>query len=159
MSATSRNSGFSLVEVMCAVVIMGVALVGLTHGITTALSSTKDSEVQTAVVLLAAGQLETLRAEGVLSDGTTEGDFGDDLPQYKWEETISPSEVDGLHHVEVVVKDAKSGAALYNLQTLLFDSDYPGTADSEVKIAQNKSKYPDKGKDHNPAKKRDRSQP
>jgi prepilin-type N-terminal cleavage/methylation domain-containing protein len=146
MRARRCQAGFSLIEVMCAVLIMGVALVGLTHGITTALSSTQDSAVQTAVVLLAAGQMETLRAEGVLADGTSEGDFGDDMPRYAWEQTITPSTVDGLHKVVVVVKDAKSGAALYSLETLLFDPDYPAAADD---AKQNQ-------RDHEKARKRDR---
>ncbi len=133
MSARRHNGGFSLIEVMCAILIMGVALVGLTHGMTTALGSTKDSEVQTTVVGLAAGQIETLRAGGVLTDDTTEGDFGDSFPRYRWEQTVAPGEVDGLHEVEVVVKDAKSGAALYKLTTLLFDSDYPGSTASDAK--------------------------
>jgi len=51
-------AGFSLVEVMVAVMILGVALVGLTQGITTALSSTKESELQTAAALIAAGRLK-----------------------------------------------------------------------------------------------------
>lgn len=133
MSASKHNAGFSLIEVMCAILIMGVALVALTHGMTTALASTKDSEVQTAVVALAAGQIETLRAGGVLADGTTEGDFGDSFPRYRWEQAVAPGEVDGLHQVEVMVKDARSGATVYRLTTLLFDSDYPGSTASDAK--------------------------
>jgi len=68
-----RNAGFSLVEIMCAILVLGIALVGLTEGITTALSSAKDSELQTAAALVAAGQIETLRAEGYIVDGETEG--------------------------------------------------------------------------------------
>jgi prepilin-type N-terminal cleavage/methylation domain-containing protein len=133
MSARRHNGGFSLIEVMCAILIMGVALVALTHGMTTALASTKDSEVQTTAVALAAGQIETLRAGGVLADGTTEGDFGDSFPRYRWEQTVFPGEVDGLHQVEVLVKDAKSEATVYRLTTLLFDSDYPGSTASDAK--------------------------
>src|SRR5271168_1141090 len=105
MKARRHDGGFTLIEVMCAIVIMGVALVALTRGLTTALGSTKDSEVQTTVVELAAGQMETLRAGGVLTDDTTEGDFGDSFPKYKWEQTIAQGAVDGLHQVDVVVKD------------------------------------------------------
>jgi prepilin-type N-terminal cleavage/methylation domain-containing protein len=133
MSATRPQSGFSLVEVMCAILIMGVALVALTHGMTTALGSTKESEIQTIVVGLAAGQIETLRASTVLTDGTTDGDFGDNFPKYKWEQTIAPADVDGLHQVDVVVTDTKSGAMLYKLTTLLFDSDYPTDTDTKQK--------------------------
>jgi prepilin-type N-terminal cleavage/methylation domain-containing protein len=146
MSAKPHNGGFSLIEVMCAILIMGVALVALTRGMTTALASTKDSEVQTIVVELAASQMETLRAGGVLTDDTTEGDFGDSFPKYKWEQTVSAGEVDGLHQVDVVVKDAKSGASLFKLTTLLFDSDYPTTSASE---ARQKEREQEKAKKRN----------
>jgi len=136
MSARRHHGGFTLIEVMCAILIMGVALVALTRGITTALGSSKDSEVQTVVVELAAGQIETLRASAVLTDDTTEGDFGESFPKYTWEQTVAPGDVDGLHQVDVVVKDAKSGAALYKLTTLLFDSDYPTSSASEAKQKQ-----------------------
>jgi prepilin-type N-terminal cleavage/methylation domain-containing protein len=145
MITRRQNGGFSLIEVLCAILIMGVALVALTRGMTTALASTKDSEVQTTVVALAAGQIETLRASAVLTDDTTEGDF-DNFPKYKWQQTISPGEVDGLHQVEVTVEDAKSGAILYKLTTLLFDSDYPSSSASD---AQQKQKELDKAKKRN----------
>jgi prepilin-type N-terminal cleavage/methylation domain-containing protein len=136
-NAISRHqAGFSLIEVMCAILIMGVALVALTHGITTALGSIKDSEVRTTVVSLAAGQLETLRAGGVLLDETTDGDFGESFPKYSFEQTVAPSDVDGLHQVDIVVKDAKSGATLFKLTTLLFDNDYPGSTASDAKEKQ-----------------------
>ena len=147
MKAMRRNDGFSLIEVMCAILIMGLALVALTRGMTTALGSTKDSEIQTTVVTLAAGQIETLRAGKVLIDETTEGDFGGSFPKYKWEQTVSPGGLDGLHQVEVVVQDAKSGATLYKLTTLLFDSDYPSSTESDAK---------QKKRDLDKAKKRNR---
>lgn len=121
MRARHRNAGFSLVEVMCAILILGVALVGLTQGITTALGSSKESELQTAAALIAAGQIEMLRAEGALKDGTTEGDCGKNLALYRWKETISSTSIDGLHDVEVVVENAKTGKAIYELRTLLFE--------------------------------------
>jgi prepilin-type N-terminal cleavage/methylation domain-containing protein len=147
MSARPHQGGFTLIEVMCAILIMGVALVALTRGLTTALGSTKDSEIQTTVVELAAGQIETLRASAVLTDDTTEGDFGDNFPRCRWEQTVAPGEVDGLHQVDVVVKDAKSGATLYKLTTLLFDSDYPSSSASDAK---------QKARDLEKAKKRNR---
>jgi prepilin-type N-terminal cleavage/methylation domain-containing protein len=133
MSARRQHGGFTLIEVMCAILIMGVALVALTRGLTTALGSTKDSEVQTTVVALAAGQIEMLRASAVLIDETTEGDFGDSFPKYTWEQTVAPGDVDGLHQVDVLVKDSKSGATLYKLTTLLFDSSYPASTASDAK--------------------------
>ena len=110
MSLMTHNAGFSLIEVMVAILILGIALVGLTQGITTALGSSKESELQTAAALFAAGQIETLRAENDLTDGTTEGDCGAILPLYRWKQTISPADIDGLHEVDVVVENAQTGA-------------------------------------------------
>src|SRR5207253_6136217 len=59
-------SGFSLVEVMIAILILGIALAGMVHGLTTALASSKESELQTNAALLAAAQVESLRAEGFI---------------------------------------------------------------------------------------------
>ena len=121
MSGTHRNAGFSLVEIMCAILILGIAMVGLTMGITTALSSSKESELQTTAALLAAGQIELLRADGFLTDGVEEGDFGEGLSLYRWKQSISSTAIAGLHEVQLTVEQFKSGKAIYELRTLLFD--------------------------------------
>jgi general secretion pathway protein I len=134
---TTRQSGFSLVEVMVAILILAIAVAGLTGGITTALGSSKESELQTTAALLAAGQIETLRAEGDLTDGETDGDFGQGLPLYRWKQTITASQPDGLHEVDVVVEDARSGKEIYDLKTLLFEA--PDDAGTNNPSGQNKS--------------------
>lgn len=127
MRTRHQNAGFSLVEVMCAILILGVALVGLTQGITTALGSSKESELQTTAALIAAGQIETLRAEGILKDGVKEGDCGNNLALYRWKETISSTSIAGLHDVEVVVENSKTGKTIFELRTLLFEPPDDGT--------------------------------
>src|SRR4051812_8196727 len=117
----SSRSGFSLVEVLCAVLILGVAVVGLTGGLTTALQSNREAEVQTAAALLAAGQLETLRADGYLSAGETEGKADGHLSGYKWRETVTETNIEGLYEVTVVVEHDSTGQEIYELKTLLFD--------------------------------------
>jgi prepilin-type N-terminal cleavage/methylation domain-containing protein len=120
MNVLRCNSGFSLVEVMCAILILGIALAGMTQGVSTALVSSKESELQTTAALLAAGLIETLRAEEYFSDGTTEGDCGEGLSLYRWKQSITSAGIDGLHEVEVVVENAKTGKPIYELRTLLF---------------------------------------
>jgi prepilin-type N-terminal cleavage/methylation domain-containing protein len=119
--SNSGSGGFSLVEILCAVLVLGVALTGMVHGVTTALGSVKESEHQTVAALFAAGQVETLRAEGELQDGTKEGDCGESLPLYRWQQSITPAGIDGLHEVTVTVENAKSGKQIYELRTLLFE--------------------------------------
>lgn len=117
----SGSQGFSLVEILCAILVLAVALTAMVQAITTALGSTKESELQTVAALFASGQVETLRAEGDLRDGTKEGDCGEGLSLYQWQQTIAPGGIDGLHDVTVVVQNAKSGKSIYELKTLLFE--------------------------------------
>ena len=77
------------------------------------------------VALCAAAQIEQVRADGVYTDGETEGDCGDSLPLYKWKQTMKGAGLDGLHEITVTVENARTGEAIYKLKTLLFDSDYP----------------------------------
>jgi len=128
MRARRTNAGFSLIEVMVAILILGVALVGLTEGLTTALSSSKESELQTTAALFAAGQLESLRAAGGLTDGEMEGTCGQNLPLYRWKLTLTGAGIDGLHEVVMVVENSQTGQAIYELRTLLFERPEDSTA-------------------------------
>ena len=129
----NRTAGFSLIEVMCAILILGIGLVGLTQGLTTALSSSKESELQTSAALIAAGRMETLRADGYLKDGVEDGEGGEGLSLYRWTQTITRTTIDGLHQVEVVVENAKSGKTIYELRTLLFDPPLDSSQDESSK--------------------------
>ena len=132
MKLTGRNSGFSLVEVLCAILILGVALVGLTQGITVALQSTKESELQAMAALLAAAQIESLRAEGSYKDGEQESERDQGASLYRWKQTIAGTGVAGLHEVAVVVENATSGKMIYELRTMLFEPvDVPALRNSQ----------------------------
>ena len=121
MNARNATAGFSLVEVLCAVLILGVGLVGLTQGLTVALQSGKESELQTTAALLAAGRIEILRAEGFVVDGETDGEGEGTLSLYHWKQSVGRMRIEGLHEVTVVVENSKTGKAIYELRTLLFD--------------------------------------
>ena len=145
MNTLRRHGGFSLVEVMCAILILGVAMVGLTTGITTALSSGKESELQTTAALLASGQIEMLRADGILIDGVEDGEGGEGLTLYRWRRSIASTPIDGLHEVTVTVGNVKSGKAIYELRTLLFEPVTDATLDkSSARKSSNKSKKGDR---------------
>src|SRR6185503_16859500 len=118
MRIASPNGGFSLIEVMVAILILGIALVGLTQGITTALGSSKESELQTAAILFAQGKIEELRATEVI-EGEDEGNCGPGLELYHWTENVTTTELDGLYDVEVTVDNARTGQEICSLRTLL----------------------------------------
>jgi len=106
---------------MCAILILGVGLVGLSQGITAALQSSKESELQTTAMLLAAGQIETLRADGFVVEGETQGDGDGALSLYHWKQSVTKARIEGLYEVGVVVENSKTGRTICELKTLLFD--------------------------------------
>lgn len=115
------RAGFSLIEVMCAILILGVGIAGMTHGVATALRSSQQASLETRATLLAAGQIETLRAEGFLSEGTTTGSGSQDLASLHWEQAITKSNPDGLYNITVTVHLTNSTKPICQIQTLLFD--------------------------------------
>jgi prepilin-type N-terminal cleavage/methylation domain-containing protein len=121
----NRAAGFSLIELMCAILILGIGVLGISHGITTALQSSKESELQSSAALLAAGRIETLRAEGFIEEGEDSGEFDQQLALYRWRQTITPTDLDGLYDLKVTIENAKSGADVYSLETLLFEPPLP----------------------------------
>ena len=133
------NAGFSLIEVMVAILILGIALAGLTHGISTALGSSKDSEYQATAVLFAQGKIEELRATPGIKDGSDEGSCGAALDLYRWKQTITATDLDGLHDVEVVVENSHTGQAICDLRTLLFEVP-PSSDAAKGKDAKSKKK-------------------
>ena len=112
--------GFSLVEVLCALTVLGVAVVGITEGITLSLRMVKEAEYQSVAALLASGRMEIIRADGYFTEGEEEGDFGDDFPLYAWRQSIVAASTPGLYEVTVTVELAASGKQLLELKTLLF---------------------------------------
>jgi type IV pilus assembly protein PilV len=103
-----HDVGFSLIEVMVAIVILGVGVAGLTHGLNTAVGSSKESELQTAAALLAAGQIEMLRADVYIIAGDDEGEGGTGLELYRWRQSIVETTPPGLFEVTVTVEHAKT---------------------------------------------------
>jgi hypothetical protein len=114
--------------------VLGVGMVGLTHGLTTAISSSRESELQTTAALLAEGRMETLRAEGYITDGLEEGDGEQGFKEYHWQQQITRTDLEGLHEVKIVIQHGKSSQPIYELRTLLFDPPLlPGASPAQNK--------------------------
>ena len=124
--------------------VLGVGIAGLTHGLTTALSSSKESELQTTAALIAAGRIETLRAEDYITDGLEEGDGEQGLADYHWQQRISRTEIEGLHDVNVAVQHGKSDQPIYDLRTLLFDPPLLPTASQSENKRETENKRRDR---------------
>jgi type IV pilus modification protein PilV len=134
-----RTAGFSLIEVLTAILLLGIGIVGLTTGLTTALQSSKESELQSVAALIAAAQIELLRAEGYLYEGEEDGDGGPDLTLYHWKRSVTSTAIDGLFEVVVLVEHGRTGQPIYELRTLLFDPPILLTRDTSTEPDRDRS--------------------
>ncbi len=114
--------GFSLIEVLVSIIILGVGLVGLTEGITAALNASKETELQANAALLAAGRIETLGVNGYLQVGEKTGQPGEGFSRYQWRQSIERTDIENLYEVAVTIESSSSGKQIYKLRTLLFEA-------------------------------------
>ncbi len=76
--------GFTLLEVMVSVTIIGIALVSLIGSQSQSVSIAASSRFETTASLLARQKLTELALAGFEELRSAEGDFGDDFPGYSW---------------------------------------------------------------------------
>ena len=114
--------GFSLIELMAALTIFGVGVLGTLELFTVCLQSTSASVGYTQAMLLAQGRLEETIAEGYVVEGTDSGDFGSGYPRHAWELDVEETDQTGLMRVQIVVTWNERGREKqYALTTLVAD--------------------------------------
>ena len=109
-----RRAGFTLVEVMLALAILGMGLTLLVKTLASNVSASADAEMMGVVANLARGKMydveETLRKDGFQeTDQSSRGDFADEgWPDVTWDAKVEIPEVPGLATLQQV-KDAQAG--------------------------------------------------
>ena len=132
-----RQSGFSLIELLFSVLILGVGIAGMTRGVTAALSANKESEIQTKATLFAAGRIELMRSEGFYISGETEGDCGVAVPGHSWQTTLQETDSEGLFHMVVrIVPTNAIDRITVSLETMLFEPPVGLTSSTDRKNAR-----------------------
>lgn len=123
-----RSGGFTLIEVMCSVVVLGIgiaAILGLIAQATRAVSTARGATVQVALARQAMVEVENLYWQRKADEIETSGDFGPDFPDYRYEVNITEDideKVTGLQLVELTVFwDRGTYEREYTLTTYLID--------------------------------------
>ena len=91
-----RNGGFTLLEVMIAVSIIGIALVAVLASQSQSLSLATEAKFNTTAALLAQGKMAEIETESMETLSSDSGDFAEDFPNYRWEYTVSSLSVAGV---------------------------------------------------------------
>ncbi len=102
-----RAAGFTLLEVMIAVGILGIGLVVVLQGHVMNLKMIAHSELSTKATLLAEKRIVEIEGKKLNIIGEREGSF-EESPEFYWKELITPvrignKELSGLSRVEVIV--------------------------------------------------------
>jgi general secretion pathway protein I len=114
-----KHAGFSLVEMLVALVIFSVGVMATIEVLGLCLRSTGTSRDYTRAVFLAQELMERTLAEGVLTTGEESDQFGPEFPGAAWTRKIEESETAGLYELQVVVRWQDRGAErTFELTTL-----------------------------------------
>ncbi len=98
------HSGFTLIEVLVAVAILAIAMVAILKANVQNLDALTKSRETTTASLLAASKLAEIEAAGVANWGESQGDFGEDYPEFTWQVETTSTEVEGLERIAVIVQ-------------------------------------------------------
>ena len=98
----SSALGFTLLELLVSMAILGIVLPGVLFAFTTSSRSRAASEGETTAAFLALDRMAELEAQGVPEPGQSEGEF-ETGARYRWRVDVMPAELDGLYDVTVWV--------------------------------------------------------
>lgn len=128
MKTKQINYGFTLVEVMVAVVVLGIGIASVLTLIgqaTRAVNTARGVTIQTGLARLKMVEIENMYWQKKADEIDTSGDFGDDFPNYSYDVEVFEDvdeEVPALHEVNLTVYwNRGSYKRPYTLTTYLID--------------------------------------
>jgi general secretion pathway protein I len=117
---SSGAGGFSLVEMLAAIMIFGIAVMAVLEVLTTSFRSTIATVGYTEAVFLAQQQLEETIVSTPLSPTTDDGGFGVTFPSHRWKREIEEMEANRLYRVRVdILWNERGRDRQYTLTTLV----------------------------------------
>jgi prepilin-type N-terminal cleavage/methylation domain-containing protein len=124
--------GFTLVEVLATMTLMGIALPVMMNGISVATHCADVAHHRNEAAALAESRLTEIVATGQWSDGTAlSGDFSPDWPDYHWTASIGDWTQSGLEQIDMhVTWRGRDGDREIVLSTLVYNGVNAGTGAS-----------------------------
>jgi general secretion pathway protein I len=118
---TSRG-GFTLIEVLVALVLMGIVLPIAMRGATLAMRAASTARHRAEAATLGEAKLTEMVAQGDWQSGNTQGDFAPDFPQYQWQLQSAQRDLD-VTELQLTVTWKERGAdRSINVSTLAYIS-------------------------------------
>ncbi len=102
-STDRRRRGFTLIEVLVSLALVGAILPAAMAGISLAMGLGVTARQRTEAAILARSKLAEMMATGDWQSSATRGDFGDEWPQYSWQVAVSEWEEPQVSEVALTV--------------------------------------------------------
>jgi competence protein ComGC len=83
-----KYHNFTLLEILVAMTIISISFIVMLNALSLNITNTAIAEGYTNACLLAKEKMVEIYQRDKLEEGTEYGDFGDDYPEYEWEEDI-----------------------------------------------------------------------
>ena len=107
-------SGFTLLEVMVALLIIATSFVTLLHTRNQSVNAADYAKRATVATLLAAERMSDIEHGDFPDTGEDSSNFGDDYPEYRWKTSVSDTAYENIREVKVDVLwgEASSGRSV-----------------------------------------------
>jgi general secretion pathway protein I len=97
------SRAFSLLEVLLALAIFSIGLVGIMQATTVQVRAEKQAEDVTRATVLAQNIIEEIRYTGDIEADSDDGEFEGDDQGFAWEYQTEETEIAGLYRLEVAI--------------------------------------------------------
>ena len=97
------NAGFTLLEVMIALLIIATSFVVLLHTRNQSVITADYAKRATVATLLASEKMSDIEQEDFPDTGGDSSNFGDDYPEYRWKTSVSDTAYENIREVKVEI--------------------------------------------------------
>ena len=91
-----KDAGFTLLEVMVALAVIGVALVAVLRSLAMSVNASNESRNISVATFLAKGLMAEIENRGFPDLEETSGDFKEEYPGFRWERNVSDTGMEDL---------------------------------------------------------------
>ena len=102
-SARGVCSGFTLLEVILAVMILGAAMLAIMEGLAKSLNAVESIRNQNTAIELLSVKMADLEKLDTLEEQSQDGDFEEAHPGFTWNTDITSTEMQDLYEVHVTI--------------------------------------------------------
>ncbi|NJL31768.1 MAG: type II secretion system protein [Phycisphaerales bacterium] len=121
-AARSRAGGYSLVEVLAALLVVGIVLPVAMQGISLAASLGSQAQRRREATGLAQMKLQELVVTGAWQQGSLAGDFAELGPGYQWQAVVEDWQEESIRQLSVQVQWSQRGKEQMVMLTTLVDA-------------------------------------